>query len=113
MGRHLSLKKSIMVPIAKIWMQFICTYLCPALDTNNVNVFREDQVYSILQYKRVYVDRWISQNLKCCIVGDKVVIYILHFVTDLYRKAGMEIASIEQTHHPFRSIISGSLLHQF
>ncbi|KAH1083828.1 hypothetical protein J1N35_023589 [Gossypium stocksii] len=37
-GRSLSFKQIIMFPITKIWMQFACTLLCRALDTNNVNV---------------------------------------------------------------------------
>ncbi|MBA0734446.1 hypothetical protein Gogos_018351 [Gossypium gossypioides] len=63
-------------------MQFICTRLYPALDTNNVNVFTASLLYS-LQRKRICVGTWINQQLKYCIVGSKVGIYFLHLVIGL------------------------------
>ncbi|MBA0865438.1 hypothetical protein Goshw_012172 [Gossypium schwendimanii] len=43
-----SFHQAIMFPKAKMWIQFVCTRIVPALNVSNVNTFREILLYAIL-----------------------------------------------------------------
>ncbi|KAH1031538.1 hypothetical protein J1N35_043712, partial [Gossypium stocksii] len=46
-----SFTPTIMFPIAKIWMQFLCTPISHSLNVSTVNTFQAVQLYTILQKK--------------------------------------------------------------
>ncbi|MBA0605362.1 hypothetical protein Godav_017948, partial [Gossypium davidsonii] len=62
-------KKEIMFPIAKIWIQFLCTRIARALNVFNVNTFRAVFLYVVLQKKQVFIGTWIYHCMKRCISG--------------------------------------------
>ncbi|MBA0798047.1 hypothetical protein Gohar_008684 [Gossypium harknessii] len=51
-GLPTNFNQAIMFPIAKMWMQFICTSITPTLNVSNVNTFQAILLYEILQKKR-------------------------------------------------------------
>lgn len=50
----INFNQEIISPIAKIWKQFLCTRITPALNVSNVNTFWAILLYGILQ-KNKYV----------------------------------------------------------
>ncbi|MBA0828068.1 hypothetical protein Goarm_012792 [Gossypium armourianum] len=70
-GLPTNFNQAIMFPIAKMWMQFICTSITPTLNVSNVNTFRAILLYEILQKKQIRIGKWIHQSMKRCVSGQK------------------------------------------
>lgn len=58
-----------MFPIAKMWMEFLCTQIAPTLDVPNINTFLSLLLYAILQEKHVCIGTWIYENMKNALVA--------------------------------------------
>ncbi|KAH1031833.1 hypothetical protein J1N35_044007 [Gossypium stocksii] len=117
--------QAIMFSKAKMWIQFICTRIVPALNVFNVNTFRAVLLYAILQKKQVCVGKWIHQNMRRCISSHKVGVFFPCLVMVLCKKVGVPMTSTEkslvgvpmtsteQSLKPSRSIIGDTLFQQY
>ncbi|MBA0820060.1 hypothetical protein Gohar_028263 [Gossypium harknessii] len=66
---------------------------------------------SFNQKKQVCIRKWIHQNIKRCISGQKVGVFFPHLVMTLCEREGVLMASTEQLLKLSRSIIADTLLH--
>lgn len=63
----LKFNTTIMFPMAKIWMQFICTCLAPTHNISNVTAYREFMLYFILQRENICIYHWIYKEMLKCV----------------------------------------------
>ncbi|MBA0844914.1 hypothetical protein Goarm_022992 [Gossypium armourianum] len=63
--------------------------------------------------KKICLGRWIHQNMKRCISGQKVEVFFPHLVTTLCKKARVPMEDNEKFMKPTKSLIRDSIYTQY
>lgn len=79
----ISFKQSIMFPITKLWMYFICAKLFPAQHIMEVTCERALLLYVILQHEKINVGDQIYHNMWRCANGHMKGILYPHLITEM------------------------------